>query len=297
MSKIKLVWTLGVLVTLSGSTSAAVAAYSRAPASEAAVADEIDPQDVESELAFQGINLKATEPNSTPNLPLVEIEVFKNSANAGLKIGNQEEEFVLVSVNGIIQTAYVASTATDSMVKDPRHIELVGKLTPEFQHVKLTIPTQGESSTPFPWTKSITFEGSAMYWGLQIHGGYFIHSTPHYKPLGSPASMGCVRVDFPAAMEIWDLVVNHAKGNAYITVYGSSTGAQGRASLEAKLHESGQRLSDIQRMVDSDLADAHAVSQTMYNGLGHRRRNQSSVNWPTCGGKNCFTSFNVTEPK
>ncbi len=249
-----------------------------------------NPDTVLQDLQSQGIELEdeqgqKMQPRFIPATPAasVEIDVYKPEAKAGL-----DKEFVIVVVNGLIKHAFVTSTATNQIIGGSH------KNTPEFQNVKLTIPKV--KGIPYPWTTSSTYGNSPMYWGLQIHGGYFIHSTPHYGELGNPASMGCARIDFPAAMELWDLVVNQEDGNAMINVFGANTGARGRDLLQQHLKDSSLTLSDIQKSVNADLDDAHAVAKVLYNGRGHKRMEDESINWPTCGGKDCFVVFGVKKP-
>lgn len=245
---------------------------------------EFDSRQSESEimssLRAQGITLSNTaEGENSSSVSSVEVDVYKHDANAGLN-----KEFVVVVVNGQIQNAYVSSTA------DSQHV------TPEFQNIALDIP-RGQHNIPYPWTVSQKYFDSHMYWGLHIHGGFFIHSTPYYDALGKAASHGCVRITFPAAMELWDLVVNQETGHAArINVFGSTYGAKGRALLAKNLAASGMTLSDLQAKVDSDYKDARAITHGEYTGRGHKRRDQDTVTWPSCGGYNCFTTFGLKQP-
>ena len=261
----------------------------RAQAQDVVMTDE-DPESVVADLEAQGIALENDQPlKMRPHLNLgtpamsVEIDVYKPEAKAGL-----DKEFVIVVVNGEIKHAFVTSTATNQIIGGSH------KFTPEFQNVKLTVPKV--HGIPYPWTTSSTYGNSPMFWGLQIHGGYFIHSTPHYAELGQPASMGCARIDFPSAMELWDLVVDQANGDATINVFGAATGARGRDLLQQHLKDSNLTLSDIQKSVNADLDDAHAVAKVIYNGRGHKRMDDQSITWPTCGGKDCFAAFGVKKP-
>ncbi len=70
---------------------------------------------------------------------------------------------------------------------------------------------------PFPLSSA--YELSTMYWGLEIFGGYLIHSTPHYGELGRPASMGCIRQSYPDAMELFDMVTNQFGGVGMIRIH------------------------------------------------------------------------------
>ena len=268
-------------------------------------APELDPDQTDGQVfTDQGIDL---EPGDTPNdtsaegpIKSIQVDVYKKESNTGIN-----KEFVTVTVNGQIRHAFVASTAV-AFAAGKAH------LTPEFQNIKLTIPKV--HGIPYPWTTSGSYGGSPMFWGLQIHGGYWIHSSPHYPQFGSKASMGCVRIDFPAAMELWDLVVNQAQGQipAVINVYGTSMGAKGRSVLEqhmnnTKVTENGVErnltLADIQKTVDADLQDTKSVhlvrdssGMLEYQGRGHKRTDDKELVFPSCGGHDCFSSFGVKKP-
>lgn len=150
---------------------------------------------------------------------------------------------------------------------------------------------------PFPWLISEKYENSPMYWGLRIYKGYWIHSTTHYKTLGRPASMGCVRLTFPSAMEIWDQAVNYVRESSRITLYpsGSAKAADAYQRLKAN---AGLTDADVIALIEADLADAHAVSTHEYLGNGHWRRDPSRVldrfvkgYYPGCYDKSCFKLY------
>lgn len=160
-------------------------------------------------------------------------------------------EFAVVSIDGVPTRAYLISGALESTINqavkengiqkvDPLTGEAVTKVskktTPPGNYLltpvilKTKTPGQtGKSSAqnfPFPFLSSSTYERSSMFWGLWIFGGYFIHQTPHYGQLGSPASMGCLRQSSPDAMWLWNLVTNENGGRmAMIRIHKMNTQA------------------------------------------------------------------------
>jgi hypothetical protein len=104
-----------------------------------------------------------------------------------------------------------------------------------------------------------------MYWGLQIHGGYFIHSSPHYGNLGKPASMGCVRASFPDAMELFELVANvHAGRPSYIIIFEDvalEVPGEGARVLRQVLSESSWSIERLKSALARSRAEVEAVSK------------------------------------
>ncbi len=203
------------------------------------------------------------------------VEVFKSPKGFGIK-----KEFVLVTIDGQIANVYVASTAR------------APKTTIEGTFPLNIEKRRGKDKTfkPFPFHKSAKYQNSPMFWALNVHGPFFIHSTPHYNELGSAASKGCVRVTFPTSMEIFDNVVNRVQGSAVIHIYGSGSKAA-RVAFENK----GLDPEWINEQIESDLGDALAISKGTYKGYGHARRGQPLI-WPSCDGVDCFEEFGVKKP-
>lgn len=150
---------------------------------------------------------------------------------------------------------------------------------------------------PYPWLRSQSYENSPMFWGLKIDGSFWIHSTTHYRHLGVPASMGCVRLNFPTAMEIWDQSVNYSQDPTKISLYPSGS-ARASAEYQRLKEASGLTDEDIRNLIQEDLDDAHAVSWNEYNGTGHGRRTPGRVferfkkgYFPSCYHKNCLRSL------
>ncbi|MGK5088781.1 L,D-transpeptidase family protein [Bdellovibrionota bacterium FG-2] len=203
------------------------------------------------------------------------VEVFKSPKNLGVK-----KEFVIVTIDGQISNVYVVSTARAPKTT----IEGTFPLKIEKRRGK------DKSFRPFPFHKSAKYENSPMFWALNIHGPFFIHSTPHYNELGRAASKGCVRLTFPTSMEIFDNVVNRVQGSAVIHIYGSGSKVA-REAFESK----GLDPAWINERIESDLGDALAITQKTYKGYGHARRGQPLI-WPSCDGVDCFENFGVKKP-
>jgi hypothetical protein len=206
----------------------------------------------------------------------VEVDVFKRPKGLGI-----DREFAVVTVDGRPEAAYVISSGKpgNSTIEGSYPLKIMavkGKTNPEFK--------------PYPWKRSTKYNNSPMFWGMQIDGGYWIHSTPHYGELGRPASMGCVRMTYPAAMELWDLIVNRAAGSAVIRIH-----ASGSEKAKAVLASRGVDVSWIRERVEEDLTDALAKTRGDYSGYGHARIGKK-LEWPGCDGVDCFDYFGVKKP-
>lgn len=202
------------------------------------------------------------------------VEVFKKPVGLGV-----DKEFVLFSVDGQLENVSTTSTARN------------GKYTIE-GNFPLSIAYQGgkadwKNKKPWPWRRSSKYANSPMFWGLHIRGGYWMHSTPHYGELGRPASMGCVRLHFPAAMNIWDAAVNRVNGSAQIRIYASGSKAAQDAWTAHGL-DSGW----VNDRLTADLAQVHEISETDYNGTAHAFKGEKLV-IPSCGGVDCYDFFGI----
>jgi hypothetical protein len=213
-----------------------------------------------------------------PNPPLqgsyrMEVHVVKRPSGLGIT-----REFVVLLVDGRARGLFVASTARE------------GQFTREGES-ELEIETSG--GQPYPWHRSSTYGQSSMYWGLRFakNSLYWVHATPHYGELGAPASMGCVRVDYPAAMEMWDTAVHEVAGSAKVVVHAS--GSASARDLVARLGVDSGWIND---RIAEDLDDAHRVSTGDYSGRAHARQGEQFV-VPACSdGASCFTAFGLTPP-
>ena len=214
---------------------------------------------------------------STSVSPRMVIEVFKRPQNLGVK-----KEFLTITIDGHLERISVIS----SPLENRSTVEGTFTLKPVF-----AIDKDGESA-PDPWLKSkLPPYRASMYWGLQIKDIYMLHSTPHYSKLGHPASAGCIRTNYPTAMEIFDNVVNRFDGVAEIRIYRSG-------SVEAKkaFEEKNLDVSWVNDQIQLDLEDAYSVSTTDYYGYGHARRGQALV-FPECGNnRDCFSIWNRKKP-
>jgi len=196
-------------------------------------------------------------------------------------------EFAIVTENGKIRRAFLVSTS------------MPGKAPARGYH-RLEVETIG--GVPWPWHRSIKYQNSPMYWGLQIHGGYFIHSSPHYGNLGKPASMGCVRASFPDAMELFELVANvHAGRPSYIIIFEDvalEVPGEGARVLRQVLSESSWSIERLKSALAQSRAEVEAVSKgdlEFAPGVpadAHVRPGsgvlQKEDAFPVCGAKNCW---------
>jgi hypothetical protein len=207
----------------------------------------------------------------------VEVDVFKRPQS----LDGISRECMTVKVDGVVRDAYIISTARPGKHTIegvfPANIERRrGRMNPDHK--------------PYPWRRSYKYNNSPMFWGLHLSGGYWSHSTTHYGELGRPASMGCVRMTFPAAMELWDLVVNEVSGSAVVRIHGS-----GSSSAHQAFRGLGVNANWITARIDSDLADAHAETTGDYDGVGHARVGQT-LEFSSCEGADCFDYFGKTKP-
>ena len=199
-------------------------------------------------------------------------------------------EFALLVVDGKIQRAFVISSAMDG--KEP----ILGT------H-RLVVPDL--NGRPWPWRTSVKFFNSPMYWGLQVNGGYFIHSSPHYGNLGAPASMGCMRTSLPDAMEMFNLVANRFAGSAsYIVINEKlklSSNSDDAKALVSILDASGWTLDQLKTALQNSKNEIAAVSKgdlEFSPGIpvdAHVRPFSDTVQnesaFPSCGGTNCWDFF------
>jgi hypothetical protein len=201
-----------------------------------------------------------------------------------------DHEFGLLLVDGRISRAFLVSTAVE------------GK-APILGTYRLGIPRV--NGKPWPWRTSTKYQNSPMYWALQIEGGYFIHSTPHYGNLGAPASMGCIRASLPDAMELFDAVANRggAAGGVITLREGldlSRDDSVSREFLQA-LERSGWSNEDLVRALDKSRSEIEAVSRgdlEFAPGVpvdAHLRpfseSLESSLSYPLCAGSDCWKLY------
>lgn len=202
-------------------------------------------------------------------------------------------EFTLLVVEGKIKRAFIVSTSMPG--KSP--ILGIHRLSAP---VLDTLPHK-----PFPWRTSKSYFNSPMYWALNITGGYFIHSSPHYGNLGHPASMGCIRESIPDAMEVFDTVVNqYSSSPSYSIIFdqlklGSGTDAEKTLletlsasewsidQLKAALKESRTEVTLVSK---GDLEYAPGIPVDAYV-RPYSDTPQIEASFPTCGGFDCWDLF------
>jgi hypothetical protein len=199
-------------------------------------------------------------------------------------------EFSLLIVDQKIRRAFIVSTSIAGKVP----ILGIHRLTP--------LKAKG---LPWPWIKSIKYDSSPMYWGINIRGGYFIHSTPHYGNLGRPASMGCIRVSIPDAMEVFNTVANEfADVPAYSLIY-QGTSLKNETPevtyLKTILANSNMTIDQLKAALALSRKEILAMSKGDFvyaKGVpadAHARpftHQQSDENaFPRCGGSNCWEVF------
>ncbi len=193
-------------------------------------------------------------------------------------------------VDGRIRRAFVVSTAKEGKVP------ILGRYLLDVPRVK---------GTPWPWRVSIKFDNSPMFWALQIDGGYFMHSTPHYGNLGAPASNGCIRTSYPDAMEVFDAVVNENAGLPSVIELREGlklgSGSRDEVALLGWLQQSGWTLPDLELALETSFAEVRAVSKgdveyapgvpadghvRPFAGISEKRQVL-----PGCGGRDCWEHF------
>ncbi len=199
-------------------------------------------------------------------------------------------EFSILVVDGKIKRAFVVSTSMPG--KDP----VLGVHRMEVPKV---------NGRPWPWKTSIKYQNSAMYWGLQISGGFFIHSSPHYGNLGKPASMGCIRVSLPDAMELFDTVVNQVRDAPSYSIVFEKTDLKanddGARLLLSALADSGWTLDQLKNVLVYSRKEVTSVSTgdlEFSSGIpadAHVRafagQTQNLDAFPKCGDRSCWTAF------
>ena len=199
-------------------------------------------------------------------------------------------EFTLLVVDGKIKRAFVVSTAKKGAI-------------PILGVHRLDIPEVNRK--PWPWKTSIKYENSPMYWALNIHGGYYFHSSPHYGNLGRPASKGCIRASIPDAMEVFDLIANQMPGEpAYSLIFGNTQlgeNEEGSQLLQRVLESSGwtpDRLRDALKASRNEVVAVSEGDLEFAPGIpvdSHVRpfsgEDQDERSFPCCSDVNCWDYF------
>ena len=208
---------------------------------------------------------------------------------------NFDHEFALLLINGRIDRAFLVSTAIEG--KDP----ILGTY-------RMTVPQIG--GKPWPWRTSIKYHNSPMYWALQIQGGYFIHSSPHYGNLGAPASMGCIRASLPDAMQLFDAVVNRSGSRTGTIVLREEvdldTDSAEAKELSGVLRDSAWSVDQLKEALEQNRREIEAVStgDLEYSpgvpAEAHFRpfadQLEAGKAFPKCAGADCWALYR-REPK
>lgn len=248
--------------------------------------DEATPEEIARAMKKdRKFRLKENKRSTQQGTTRVQVDVFMRPVGLGIT-----KEFMIVWKDGAVKDAFVVSTGKTG---NPT-IRGSFPLTVEYRAGK----GAGNSALkPYPYHVSAKYQNSPMYWGLNVKNGYWVHSTPHYGQLGRPASMGCVRTTFPAAMEVWDLITNDVDGSGRMTIRGSATEAE-RVAQKVALDKALTQVSKewlIER-IEKDLGDAHAITRGDYDGYGHARRGELNAAFPKCDDKDCFAYFGRKKP-
>jgi len=199
-------------------------------------------------------------------------------------------EFTLLVVDGKIRRAFLVSTARKGAVP------ILGVHRLEVLMV---------NARPWPWKTSIKYDNSPMYWGLNIQGGYYFHSSPHYGNLGRPASKGCIRTSIPDAMEVFDLMVNQMPKVAAYSVIFENTDlnqpSEGSETLKRVLEKSGWTSETLKLALIESRGEIVAISEgdlEFAPGVpvdSHARPfsggYQEESSFPCCADVDCWSYF------
>lgn len=255
----------------------------------------IDAREETPKVGKEGVKRHEPDDDSRPKL---QIHVFKRPKGLGIA-----SEFLIATLDGKVKLVSLVSTGyqTEGDHATPdfstwakiayRKRSASGlylKMDNGFyESLESTNPLDQEpGKAPFPFRISYKYK-SEMYWGLHISGGYWIHSTPHVSRLGRPASMGCVRVSHPSAMELFDLAVNEAQGNAWIKIYPPTS-----AGTERKFEELAVSAKEVRAALKSDYLDANQYADKSGDFLGNvLARRGKKLQIPKCGREDCFPFF------
>jgi hypothetical protein len=207
-------------------------------------------------------------------------------------------EFAVVSLHGVPLRAYLVSGGAERRISGVYRRTPPGnyRMDPVVRKVRLPDSPRGSEavSVPFPWLRSRTYGNSAMYWGLWMFGGYFIHSTTHYGEIGRPASMGCVRQSYPDAMELFTQAQEH---RSMIRVH---------AVDSERAFDRFRELTSVEwvlpRLVENDARFRTYIKRhgKEIHVLGHawltEEGKEGVPEWPLCGPTDCFKVWGKKEP-
>ncbi len=209
-------------------------------------------------------------------------------------------EFAVVSVDGAVLKSQIISGALEGYAEGAYRSTPPGSYKLDILRYAKRIPasdgTTRVADVDFPWIRSETFGNSIMYWGLWIFGGYFIHSTPHYGQLGTPASMGCVRQAYPDAMELFKLRQTHL-GMIRIHPIGSQQ-AYDRLRELTSPEWTLVGLAESRRRIDAYIRYSGRTELNLYghSWIDPNTNRPEPISWPNCGPADCFTTWGRTLP-
>lgn len=199
-------------------------------------------------------------------------------------------EFAIVSRNGIPERLNLVSVGAS--VNDGNfRVDVVSRTT----RLEAEDGPSEPVSIPFPWLRTDTLPEEPMTWGLWMHGGYFLQSTPFYANLGLPAIHGGVHQSLPDAMEIYS---DAQKEPTVARIYSA-----GSAEANARLREIAPLVWIVEQLDLSRLAIDEAINLLgpEVRLLGHGwvdplTGDLRPTAWPKCGVFDCFKTWKVERP-
>lgn len=256
----------------------------------------LEAEDDPNEMPANDDDVPVQQSNIEPSQAPIAIDVFRRPVGLGVS-----QEFLVVSKNDIPISAHIISTAKAGKVaigdsaparrSYMAQLELINPKTGGQEYAVDLSKADLSVKKPYPFHRSSTY-ASSMYWGLRIDGGYWIHATPHYKELGKPASMGCIRVNNATAMELYDLAVNESRGNVAIHLH-TSVSESKRKEAQERWTELGLTPQWVLAHITRDLQDALAQpldAKGDFKGIAHARVGHG-LKLARCGDVDCFETF------
>lgn len=199
-------------------------------------------------------------------------------------------EFAIASRDGIpyrLNLVSVGSSEPDGNFR----IDVVSRTTRLEAEDGPSVPV----SIPFPWLRSSSLPAEPMTWGLWMHGGYFVQSTPFYADLGLPTLHGGVHQALPDAMALYSEAQTRP-AVARIHVAGS-TAANERLRELAPLVWVVEQLDASRIQIDEAINVLGGEVRLLGHGWVDPMTGElTRTIWPKCGVFDCFKSWNVIRP-
>lgn len=200
-------------------------------------------------------------------------------------------EFAVVSQDGIPERLNLVSTG-ESLRDGNFRIGVVSRTTRLEAEDGPSVPV----SIPFPWLRTKTLPDEPMTWGLWMHGGYFVQSTPYYANLGLPAINGGVHQSLPDSMELYSEA--QLKPTVVRIHVASSDEASARLRelaplvwIVEKLDSSRMKIDEVIRLQGPEIRlPGHGWFDPLAGDL-------RPALWPKCGVFDCFKSWNLERPR